>query len=185
MAHAVSIQYRPRVYVPLTQERLEAFLDNYARTGRKQESAEILGVSPAAIKNLEHKDAAFAEAVAVAREAFIEHLEQTAYKRAVEGIDRPLIGRVAKDEDGVVAYERVYSDKLLTEMLRRQSSDWRQSNVPAPQVIPITSGGGVLLLPAAAPKSALEWEKEFSDLAQGRTYMPQDAIEDENNGSHS
>lgn len=35
------------------------------------------------------------------------------YRRAVEGYDRPLIGRVAKDEDGIVAHERRYSDRLL------------------------------------------------------------------------
>jgi hypothetical protein len=34
-------------------------------------------------------------------------------QRAVEGVERPLIGRIAKDLDGVVATERRYSDKLL------------------------------------------------------------------------
>ena len=34
-------------------------------------------------------------------------------QRAVEGVERPLIGRIGKDLDGVVATERRYSDKLL------------------------------------------------------------------------
>lgn len=183
MANVVTVQYRPRVYVPITQERLELFLEQYAETGRKQESAEMLGMSVSSIKKLEQTDKDFAQAVAEARDAFIEHLEKAAYERAVNGTKRPIVGRMGKDEDGVVAHETVYSDKLLIEMLRRQSGDWRQSNTPAPQIIPISSGGGVLLLPVAAPKTVNEWESQFSDLAQGRTYMPQDMIDEENNGS--
>ena len=34
-------------------------------------------------------------------------------QRAVDGVERPLIGRIGKDLDGVVATERRYSDKLL------------------------------------------------------------------------
>ena len=40
-----------------------------------------------------------------ARDALLE--------RAVDGVERPLIGRIGKDLDGVVATERRYSDKLL------------------------------------------------------------------------
>lgn len=34
-------------------------------------------------------------------------------RRAIEGVEEPVFGRVAKDEDGIVGYRRVFSDPAL------------------------------------------------------------------------
>lgn len=182
MAHQTSEQYIPKPRVAFTQERMEQFLELYSKSGRKAESAEMCGVGCSVVSEREKTDKAWAAAVAEAHAQFVSRLEKAAFKRAVKGVKKPIVGRVGKDEDGIITYEVVYSDKMLTELLRRHSPDYRQSNIPAPSVAVTQVGGGVLILPGSTPPDPAAWEQQFSTLAQGRTYMPQDAKDEESRG---
>ena len=183
MAHQIEPEkvFVRRMFPPLTQERMEQFLELYAKTGVINKTAELLAIGVSQIKDARQRDKEFAAAFDEATERYVDSLKEEAHRRAVEGIDRPIVGRVGKDEDGVITYERVYSDKLLVELLRSKSTDFRQSNIP-PAVAAVAAQGGVLVLPVRAPMSPGEWEKQFSDLAQGTTYMPDDMRQEEQNG---
>lgn len=89
-------------------------------------------------------DAAIAAGTAV--------LEAEAVRRAVEGVDRPLIGGRFKDE--VVAYERVYSDNLLTFLLRARKPDTYKDRVASEVSGP--GGGPVTVLTAEAKGRAID-----------------------------
>jgi AcrR family transcriptional regulator len=52
-----------------------------------------------------------------------DKLESEAFRRAVDGVDEPLIGRVGKDQDGVITTVKRYSDTLLNLLLRANRPD--------------------------------------------------------------
>jgi hypothetical protein len=52
-----------------------------------------------------------------------DRLEAEAFRRGVDGIDEPLIGRVGKDQDGIITTVRRYSDGLLTLLLKANRPD--------------------------------------------------------------
>lgn len=149
--------------VEFTTERQEAFLLHYRATGLRAISAELAGVSPESVKAMERRSKEFADAVVAAKDLWVENvLAKAAIRRAVEGVQRPVIGGKFRDE--VVTYETVYSDGLLTKML-----DAHQPHIYKPGSVPPegqASGAGVLVIPAA-PASLTEWELGFSELAKG------------------
>lgn len=65
-----------------------------------------------------------------ALEVAIDAMEKEAHRRAFEGVEKPVIGRVDKDEDGIVKdqfgneiYIREYSDGLATLLLKAHRPD--------------------------------------------------------------
>lgn len=56
---------------------------------------------------------------------FQERIEGEAYRRAIEGVERDVYGRVDKDQDGVIGQERVYSDSLLQTVLKGHHERYR------------------------------------------------------------
>lgn len=58
------------------------------------------------------RDPAFAEAEALAREEVTARLEKEAVRRAMEGVERPIVSA-----GKIVTVERVYSDTLLKQLL--------------------------------------------------------------------
>lgn len=67
---------------PFTEDRQRRFLENYAETGLKHRSAWAVGVHPSAVKHLERRDPEFAQAVADAKQEFIDTLEKKIELRA-------------------------------------------------------------------------------------------------------
>lgn len=57
---------------------------------------------------------------------FQERIEQEAIRRAVDGVERDVYGRVDKDQDGVVGQETVYSDSLLQTLLKGHHERYRE-----------------------------------------------------------
>ena len=58
--------------------------------------------------------------------SFQERIEQEAIRRAVDGVERDVYGRVDKDQDGVVGQETVYSDSLLQTLLKGHHERYRE-----------------------------------------------------------
>lgn len=108
-------------------ENWEEFFDKLAEYGVIKAAAEAAQVSARTVYR--HIDAAEKEDATPdqrawlsrykeARKMSVDTLKVEAYRRAVEGVDEPLIGRVGKDQDGVVFMAKRYSDSLLNLLLR-------------------------------------------------------------------
>jgi len=108
-------------------EAWDKFFENLGISGVVKTAAEVSGVGYRTVYN--HIDMAEAkDATEESREWYRRYLEAKrkavdtliaeAFRRAVEGTREPLIGRVGKDQDGIVTHVTKYSDTLLNLLLR-------------------------------------------------------------------
>jgi hypothetical protein len=158
--------------VEFTAERKEQFLSEYRASGLVYLSAEACGISERTVNEHCKQDPAFAEAFEAAKQAWIDEvLVKEAVRRATQGVRRPIIGGRFKDE--VVAEEQVYSDSLMSQLLKAKRGEFRAGEGGAEG----GGGGGVLMVPAA-PLTMDDWETAFGELARGqsgREPEPEDA----------
>lgn len=103
----------------------ETFLKELAQRGIVSDAAEVTGMSRAVFYEWRNADPEFAQQWEQALEIAIERAEREAWRRGVEGIEKPVIGRIERDKDGIVKdaegkeiYIREYSDGLLTTILK-------------------------------------------------------------------
>lgn len=86
-------------------------------------------------------------------------IEQEMFRRAVEGVDEPLIGRIGKDQDGVVTTVKKYSDALLVRLAQARRpekfKDKVAQEVSGPGGGPIRTENRVITLPTI-PEGAPE-----------------------------
>ena len=112
----------------LTARQLDTFLAALRRTGNVTLSAEAAGTSravvylyrnatdeagnptPEAVDLVQRWDEAVAEAN--------DRLEGEAWRRAFDGWDEPVFGRVGKDQDGEIGIIRKYDSGLLSLLLK-------------------------------------------------------------------
>ena len=93
----------------------QKFLKHFAEHGVVGPALEIARVSRSVINKWRQEDLRFAEAYARAEEAAADILEREAFRRAVEGWDRPLYSQRTGEYLGA---ERLYSDKLMQTLLQ-------------------------------------------------------------------
>ena len=99
-----------------------AFLVAYAETGKKGLAAELAGIDRSAIYQPGWRDdPEFQEALKCAREMAADILEAEAFRRAVEGVERP-VGWYKGVAGGTV---REYSDNLLMFQLKMLRPEYR------------------------------------------------------------
>ncbi len=97
-----------------------AFLTAYAETGKKGLAAKLAGIDRSAVYQRGWRDdPGFQEALKRAREMAADILEAEAFRRAVEGVEKP-VGWYKGKPGG---YVREYSDVLLIFMLKGMLSD--------------------------------------------------------------
>ena len=138
--------------VKLSDRKIKKFLSTLRRTGKVSFSARAAGYADSSyMHKLKAADANFAKAWDEALNAAHDMLEDEAMRRAVEGVDKPVM---YKGE--VVAYEKEYSDQLLMFLLRGNRPDKFRDNV---QVIgTINHNVGIAILPLQAPRLE-DWER--------------------------
>jgi hypothetical protein len=104
----------------LTRERQKRFLRALAETGIVSIAVEIAGTSRTRVYELRKRDAAFAKAWEDAEEKAADALEAEAWRRAVAGVQKPLVsaGKVVRDDDGQPLAIRRYSDTLMLALLK-------------------------------------------------------------------
>src|SRR5271156_4372552 len=104
----------------LTRERRERFLKALADTGIVSLAVEIAGTSRTRVYELRKRDTAFAKAWEEAEERAADALEAEAWRRAVAGVQEPLVsgGKVGRDDDGQPLAIRRYSDTLMLALLK-------------------------------------------------------------------
>jgi AcrR family transcriptional regulator len=115
-----------RAFTDRTRQRArDAFLAELALRGNISDAARAAGVSRRTVYEWREADASFAADWNEALETAIDAMEREAYRRAFEGTRKPVIGRVGKDEDGILSdengeplYLREYSDSLATLLLK-------------------------------------------------------------------
>jgi hypothetical protein len=81
-----------------------------------------------------------------------ERLRVAVLKRGVVGVKEPIIGRVARDQDGIVCYKRRYSDRLaefaLTKLDKEQFGEPDKGNINTGQQIIYNIQGLNILSPS-------------------------------------
>jgi hypothetical protein len=104
----------------LTRDRQKRFLEALAETGIVSVAVEIAGTSRTRVYELRKRDAAFAKAWEWAEETAADALEAEAWRRAVNGVQEPLVsaGKVVRDDDGQPLAIRRYSDALMLALLK-------------------------------------------------------------------
>lgn len=102
-----------------TQQRArETFLNELRVRGNITDAAAAAGMSRTTFYEWRRSDPAFAEAWAEALDEAADTLERETWRRAVEGVEEPVFGRVGKDQDGEIGTIRRYSDSLMQLLLR-------------------------------------------------------------------
>lgn len=115
---------RGRATTKATRQRArELFLVELAQRGNVSAASAAGGMSRNWYYDQRAADEAFAAAWDDALETAIDAMELEARRRAVEGVEKPLIGRVGKDQDGIITTVREYSDSLMTLLLKAHRPD--------------------------------------------------------------
>jgi hypothetical protein len=104
----------------LTGRRRTLFLETLAATGNVSAAARAAAVARSTCYRSRQVDPDFAEAWADAAEEAVDQLEAEARRRALEGVERPLVGagKLIRDDDGKVVMVREYNDRLLEFLLK-------------------------------------------------------------------
>jgi hypothetical protein len=104
----------------LTRERRERFLELFAATGNVTRSAERIGATARGLYLLRRRDDAFREAWEEAEEIAADRLEEEARRRAIEGVEEPVVsgGQLVLDAAGRPITVRRYSDPLLLALMK-------------------------------------------------------------------
>lgn len=149
----------PEVFKPrgvFDQAAKELFLQHYMKTGRLYESASAANVCQETVRRHERENIdGFAEQFAIAKGIFREHIEGEIQRRAIEGVDEPIIG--GRNRDEIIGTVRRYSDPLLMMLAKRHIPEYREK-----QQVDLNVSGGVMAIPVAPPQ--VDWEKQFSEL---------------------
>ena len=104
----------------LTGRRRGLFLDTLSATGNVSAAARAAEVARSTCYRTRRLDPAFAEDWVDAEEAAVDLLEAEARRRALDGVERPLVGggKLIRDDDGKVVMVREYNDRLLEYLLK-------------------------------------------------------------------
>ncbi len=115
----------------LTSTRRKRFLEALSETGNVTAAVQIGGTSPTRVYELRKADSSFAAAWEEAEEIAADGLESEARRRAVEGVQEPLVsaGKLVRDDDGRPLAIRRYSDNLLPALLRARRPPRRERSV--------------------------------------------------------
>jgi hypothetical protein len=135
-------------------DRQTRFCEEFAKHGRKKQSADVAGVSIATIQRYLSADPIFKDMFAEAQATYRDHVAEEVYRRGVTGIEKPIIGGQFRDE--IICYEKVYSDRLLELEAKRVDPGYRdRGNIDI-----AVKEGGVLVI--ANNKTSLDdWENKF------------------------
>lgn len=104
----------------LTQARRESFLKALGQTGNISAAVVLAGTSRTRVYELRKVDEDFRAAWDEAENNASDKLEAEAWRRAVDGVQEPLVsaGKIIRDDDGNPVAIRRYSDAILTLLLK-------------------------------------------------------------------
>lgn len=136
----------------------DRFLRNYAATGLVFVSCRAAGVSEETVRHYTRDNIeGFADEYAEAKGMYRDSLEAEIHRRAVLGVEEPIIG--GKDRDEIVTTVQRYSDRLLEFHAKRHIQEYREK-----AQIDLNIKSGVIALQAPST-SAEQWEEQNQDVA--------------------
>ncbi len=100
-------------YAEADYEAMSRFLAEYSKIGNASKASRIVGIVPTTHKRWLEKEPKFRKLFEEAREEAADYLEFEAWRRAVQGVDKPIF-----HQGVVVTTVKEYSDGLLTFLLR-------------------------------------------------------------------
>lgn len=152
--------------VEFTVERKLQYIEALKATGRFYTSALRVGIDESTAVEHRRQDPEFKRLCDEAKQTWIDEvLVAEATRRAIEGVEEPIIGGRYKDE--IITHVRRYSDGLLTFLARAARPEFRDGADAA-------AGGGsgsasIMFIPASAPETIDDWEAQYGEAAKGRT----------------
>lgn len=104
----------------LTRRERKTFIKILETSGNVAAAARAAKVGRSWLYQLRSRDPGFAEEWRDAEEAAVDLMEAEARRRAVDGIEEPLVGggKLIKDDDGRTVVVRKYNDRLLEFLLK-------------------------------------------------------------------
>lgn len=112
-----------------SQRARALFLTELAARGNITDACAVAQIGRRTVYEWKAADPAFAADWDTAVNTAVDSAEREAWRRAIEGIDKPLIGRVGKDQDGVVTVIKEYSDAILLRILSAHRPEkWREKS---------------------------------------------------------
>lgn len=156
----------------LTGEEIEAFLVALAQCGMFNQAAYGVGRSPHTFRTLAMNDPGFCIQVDDALADYSEMLQNEAVRRGLHGVIEPQFGKVGRDEEGIIGWKRVYSDRLLELELKASNKmkyypPNQSAGQPGGDDAALGPKTGVVLLPERS-KSHEDWEREHGAAAKGK-----------------
>lgn len=97
---------------------VNAFLNVLRENGNVRLACEAARIERSTAYRLRDRDVLFAVEWDEAQELAADLLEEEARRRAHDGVDEPVYGRIGKDQDGKIGVIRKYSDTLLIFLLK-------------------------------------------------------------------
>lgn len=123
----MGVSARTRRTIQRTREEMCArFIDELRKRGNVTDACRVAGFERRSTAyEWRNADPEFAAQWEEALDEASDLLEKEAWRRAVDGVQEPVIGRVGKDEDGILTgpdgkplYIRKYSDTLMALLLK-------------------------------------------------------------------
>lgn len=109
------------------------FLEELRKRGNVRDACRTAGIGRQTVYDLRGRDPEFAAAWDEAVDEAVDTMEGEAWRRAVEGVDEPVFGRVARDQDGEVGTIRKYSDALMNTLLKAHRPEKYRERVDVQQ----------------------------------------------------
>lgn len=140
-------------------------LKAYGETGRKGLAAAAAGCSRQCLDQHLKDDPEFADAWADAKDDFSTRLQLGLYQRGFVGTPKPIVGRVGKDQDGIIGYELVRSDSVALAMAKAFMPELYGDRLQ----VDANVTGGVLVV--GAPMTADAWMLQNQGV-QPKNHVP-------------
>ena len=156
---------RPDMVYAFDAEARQVFLEELAVCGRLHRAAAIAGVRRQTISMHRKSDPEFEEQCQEALEAYRDLVRSTIQRRALEGDLVPIVGRVGRDRDGIIGYQRRYSDSLLVMEAKRIDPEYRDKST-----VDVNVRAGVLVIGPST--STADWASQH-----GGQRLPADPLE--------
>jgi hypothetical protein len=154
----------------LTPARQQHFIKALSETASVTNAAALAGTSRTRVYELRKVDPAFAAGWEEAEEIAADRLENEARRRAVEGVQEPLVsaGKLVRDDDGQPIMVRRYSDNLLLALIRARRPPPRQRSVrfELPPLRSTADAAGAMAAIATAVASGAITPGEAAELSR-------------------
>lgn len=134
-------------------DKMEVFCTEFAKHSRMSVAARAVGITVSTVYSMLKSNPIFVAMVEEAKAIYKDRILEAVYERAVEGIDEPIIGGI--NRDSIVAYKKVYSDRLLELEAKRVEPAYRDK-----AGVEINTGKGVLVVQGSGMSEA-DWNEKY------------------------